>query len=94
MKNRLNEGALLWRPLPNGYEITLYALHSGITQLAYGRQDSDAIDESYHYPTYREALLAALAWDGVGDAPVGWFRHVQSGRRRENGDPARETVLP
>lgn len=34
---------------------------------------------------------AALGWDGQGE-PEGWYRHVQSGRRRPEGDPAREFI--
>jgi hypothetical protein len=31
------------------------------------------------------------AWDGVGE-PAGWFREPATGRRRPDGDPAREYV--
>jgi hypothetical protein len=34
---------------------------------------------------------AALGWDGKGE-PEGWYRHPQSGRRRPDGDPAKEFV--
>jgi hypothetical protein len=37
------------------------------------------------------AVLAAHEWDGTGE-PVGWMRHPQTGRRRPDGDPAREYI--
>lgn len=40
----------------------------------------------------RDAALAALqTWDGHGE-PGGWYRHPATGRRRPDGDPAREFV--
>jgi hypothetical protein len=39
-----------------------------------------------------DAAKAALdAWDGNGE-PVGWHRHPSTGRRRPDGDPAREYI--
>lgn len=36
-------------------------------------------------------LLAMVEWDGKGD-PFGWQRHPSTGRRRPDGDPAREYI--
>ena len=38
-----------------------------------------------------KAEPALDAWDGVGE-PQGWHRHPTSGRRREGGDPEKETI--
>jgi len=51
-------------------------------------------DEVWSYPSKFEAMAAFDSWDGLGDAPVGWIRHQPSNRRREEGDPGRETVRP
>lgn len=51
----------------------------------------DGIDEAWCYESLGEALAALAQWNGEGE-PAGWIRHPQSGRRREGGDPAKETV--
>lgn len=48
-------------------------------------------NDAYYYRAGGAAARALEAWDGSGE-PAGWFRHPQSGRRREDGDPARETI--
>lgn len=47
--------------------------------------------ERWCYTTYAKAKAALAAWDGEGE-PQGWHRHPDTGRRRENGDPAKETI--
>lgn len=38
-------------------------------------------------------IAAAKAWDGTGDPPDGWIKQqLSTGRRRTNGDPAKEFV--
>lgn len=44
------------------------------------------------YHDYAKAKAAYDAWDGRGE-PGGWHRHPDSGRRREDGDPATEYVM-
>ncbi len=34
-----------------------------------------------------------VEWEGEGE-PTGWFRHPRTGRRRPDGDPEREYVMP
>ena len=87
------EGALYYRVLPDGSDIAVYPL-SGWGQLALTRAGHGGIDESYYYATRQAAIEAAKIWDGQGDAPLGWFRHPQSGRRRPDGDPAKEYLQP
>lgn len=70
-------------------------MHNGRQyQVAVGKQGSGGIDSSFYYHTREAALVAAATWNGNGDAPVGWFRHPNSGRRREGGDPNKETYQP
>lgn len=52
-------------------------------------------DDRWCFATEASALEAVAAWpmdDPKGYEPSGWHRHPATGRRREGGDPARETV--
>jgi hypothetical protein len=54
------------------------------------------VAERYSYPTIDAAITAYDEWcgrDGAGE-PDGWIRHQPSNRRREDGDPNRETIRP
>lgn len=45
------------------------------------------------YHTAADAIQAAEQWPGLtGTEPTGWHRHPDSGRRRPDGDPARERI--
>jgi hypothetical protein len=92
IQNRVHPEALYVRNLPSGHVITVYKHHGGLFAVCIGAKDSGFIDDAFYYTTEVAAVTAAVQWSGHGDAPVGWFRHPQSGRRREDGDPARETV--
>jgi hypothetical protein len=48
-------------------------------------------DDRWCYCSPEKAKLALAAWDGMGE-PTGWHRHPTTGRRRENGDPTKETI--
>jgi len=51
--------------------------------------------ERWCYSTPDGALNALAAWNGAdGTEPTGWHRHPDSGRRRPDGDPAREYIEP
>ncbi|MFG7180689.1 hypothetical protein ACGYQ5_14270 [Burkholderia pseudomallei] len=62
-----------------------HAIIADLTTMYYG--------DRWCYHTYADAKAALTAWDGEGE-PSGWHRHPDSGRRRPNGDPAREYVNP
>lgn len=53
--------------------------------------DEDGYDDRWCYQEAWDAIVAMTMWDGTGD-PAGWHRHPKTGRRRESGDPAKETV--
>lgn len=62
-----------------------------------GRLFVDLTDSGYAdfycFCSYDAALAALKDFDTHSmTEPVGWHRHGRSGRRRENGDPKRETV--
>lgn len=86
-------GALYLRDLPDGRIIVVYPMLYTY-RVCIGPQDSPFIDSSWDYPSQLEATIAAEEWDGEGDPPIGWHRHVNSGRRRPEGDPAQEYVNP
>jgi hypothetical protein len=37
-------------------------------------------------------VRALKEWDGKGDPPDGWMRNPYDGRRRPDGDPARQYI--
>jgi hypothetical protein len=50
-------------------------------------------DDTWYYENIPLALEYGIRWDGTGE-PTGWFRHPRSGRRRTDGDPAKEYFQP
>lgn len=44
------------------------------------------------YESMTDAIAALEEWDGTTAEPEGWHRHPDSGRRRPNGDAAKEYV--
>lgn len=61
--------------------------HSSVAEWRYGWRDQ------WMYERFADAVVAFGQWDGTGE-PTGWVRHVPSYRRREGGDPNKETVAP
>lgn len=50
-------------------------------------------DDFYCFSSYDAALKALIDFDPeTMDEPIGWHRHGKSHRRRENGDPSKETI--
>lgn len=84
----------LWvEPLPDGRALSLLPWGAGGFQLSIGRLGSGFHDDSWCYLAEMEAAawLAVLTWNGSGE-PEGWYRHPATGRRREGGDPRKETT--
>lgn len=52
----------------------------------------DTYERRWCYHTYEDAQRALDAWDGTGE-PEGWHRDPITGRRRPDGDPAREYIM-
>jgi hypothetical protein len=56
-----------------------------------GIADKIGYADRWCYATRELAQKALDEWTGQ-DEPSGWHRHPATGRRRENGDPAREYI--
>lgn len=53
----------------------------------------DGYRDFYCFCDYPTALAALQAFDPVTmEEPQGWHRHFSSSRRRENGNPAKESI--
>lgn len=80
------------KQLPDGRLVAV--VHMIYTwRLTVGPADAYGYDDGWCYPTEEDAIVALVLWDGMGE-PTGWHRHPRSGRRRPEGDPAREYVNP
>jgi hypothetical protein len=94
--NRVEGGALAQRLLPDDRgELCVYPLRFGAARLTFGRDPNCEFgyDDCWDYPYPAAAITAMERWDGQGE-PEGWLRHPASGRRRPDGTPSTEYVLP
>jgi hypothetical protein len=80
------------RDLPGvaGIHVALQRTMMGAGKIV--RCERYGVIEDWMYPTFGQAEACFRAWNGFGDAPAGWVRHVPSYRRRVDGDPLREYV--
>lgn len=93
--NRLEEGALAQRLLPDLGELCVYPLLFGRARLTFGRDPECPFgyDDCWDYVDSVTAIAVMERWDGRGE-PGGWLRHPATGRRRPDGDAEKEYVLP
>lgn len=79
--------------LPDGrigtVDPTLYGGRLGVAPA----DDPLYYEDVWDFLSLDAAVAALLSWDGTGE-PIGWHRHPRTGRRRPDGDPAREHVHP
>jgi hypothetical protein len=87
-------GTLAVRKLADGRLLCVYPMTFGKARLCIGPDDGYSIDDAWCYENPQLAIAVCYDWDGKGDAPLGWHRHIGSGRRRPDGDPEREYVRP
>jgi hypothetical protein len=61
-----------------------------------GRADNGGtFDTHWCYESEAQALAALEKWNPFEqEEPEGWFRHVDTGRRRPGGDPAKQYIGP
>lgn len=91
-----------WDPIACGYRLRV--LDSGHVvwlvsklftwALVVGPDGDLGFDKHWCYETREAALRFGLDWDGnhPETEPTGWVRDPYTGRRRPDGDPAREYV--
>ena len=79
------------RELSNGDFVEVWRMTFGKARLVLTDGCVSAFD-GWCYEDRALAVVAATLWDGTGDPLDGWHRHINSGRRRENGDPTKEQV--
>lgn len=92
----IRAGAVLYRALEDGRELVVYPMLPGQHRLTIGDQGSQIYADAWCYPNVVYTAEALVMWDGQGDPPGPWFRHIGSGRRRrfnEIGDVVEEYVL-
>lgn len=79
------------RELPHGRELHL-APASANARLTVSPIGGAGPEGSWCYPHHADGWRAALGWNGEGDPPDGWSRHLETGRRRHDGMPESEYV--
>lgn len=84
------EGVVAPKLLPDGRVAFLYRLMFTCA-VCVGPLADGCYDDRWCYHSEVAARAALDAWDGTGE-PQGWHRHPFSGRRRPDGDAAREYV--
>lgn len=89
--NEPREGSIYWRALDDKREITVYPMSFGKARVCLGYRGDVGYEKGYCYASPTRALEAAEQWDGEGDPLDGWHRSTHDGRRREGGDPQKET---
>jgi hypothetical protein len=82
------------RILADGRVLYLQPMLGGNLRVSLSQDVDDCgFHTNYCFHDHGAAWRAALGWDGDGD-PEGWVRHIETGRRRPEGDAAREYVNP
>lgn len=84
------EGVKHPKLLPDGRVAFLHPLMYTVA-LCVGPLEDGCYDDRWCYHDETSAFVALMLWDGTGE-PYGWHRHPTSGRRRPDGDPAKEYV--
>lgn len=89
-------GGWLVRQLPDGKVVHVVPLLYTAAVLVSRRRGAKAYQDRWCYSTTDAAFTAAEQWTGdyPGTEPTGWHRHPFTGRRRPDGDPAREHIQP
>lgn len=86
--------AFIIRELGDGRFITVQPLIF-TAFISIGGHPRHGYTERWCYHSVVQAIVHADRWDPLTDPePEGWHRHPTSGRRRPEGDPAKEYVAP
>jgi hypothetical protein len=91
---RENYGRVVWRRDPSGRVMAVVPRAGGDASIILCELEIErGWEQEWQYRSSGQAHWYFLDWDPQAHPePEGWLRHVPSDRRREGGDPARETV--
>ena len=82
-------GALFWKPLADGREVTIYPLLGGKARFCVGPlADPNGYDVAYRYPTIKAAIDAAKEWDSEKDEEPPGFEDIDFGSKAHEKGPA------
>ena len=79
------------RDLPHGRVIHLQPAGAN-ARLTVSLADGAGPEGTWCYADHAAGWRAALGWNGEGDPPDGWHRHMDTGRRRKDGTAATEYI--
>lgn len=83
---------LVRRVLPDGQVVRLHKMFGTNTRITLANDEDEVVyTQMYCYHNTPKAIEQANIWDGKGD-PEGWYRHINTGRRRPDGDPEKEYI--
>lgn len=96
-ENETDPTTVTWADLPDGRRVWVRMMLLGNYRVIIGDPEALYYDDSWCFREVSEAVMAATArdWDGTGDPPGRWHRHISTGRRREwspDGELVREWV--
>ena len=74
----MREGALYQRELPDGRELVVYPMLFN-DRIVVGLPDAPTYDDGWCM-VKGTAVDVAATWDGEGDPPGPWIKHLGSGR--------------
>lgn len=91
-----DEGCERWwlyrRTLADGRVLYLQQMLGPNSRISLSHDERDkGFHSNYCFHDSYQAWRSALGWDGEGD-PEGWVRHIETARRRPDGDAEREYV--
>jgi len=79
------------RALPHGRVVHLRPASSN-ARLSISIEGTMGFEGSWCYADHGDGWRAALGWNGEGDPPDGWHRHLETARRRQDGTAATEYI--
>ena len=85
-------GSIYFRRMDSGDAIAVYPMTFGKARVCLIDAAHGQVANAFCYGSRTQAIAAAEVWNGEGDAPDGWHRHPETGRRRDGGDHAKEVV--
>ncbi len=87
------DGCFTRKDLGEGFYGQIMPMLLGNWRLCLGRYDDEVnVENAWCYHGLLRAAQALADWTDPDKEPDGWVRNPQTGRRRPDGDPAKEYV--